>query len=114
MNNEERERLIEGLREMTDWLEAHPEAPVPTSVEVWFLHTSDRKGFVAAARACGPLIDKTGGADYFARFARYFGPLAFQLVIDREKVEEGAPPKPSPPRRFIPEIRAVLAEDSDD
>jgi hypothetical protein len=79
---EDRNETISGLRQLADWLEAHPEVPVPTynqsSVAV------EAADLPTIARAMGQ-AEKTAYGDYF-RLSKRFGGVEYYCYTDRDAV----------------------------
>lgn len=99
---EQRAAQITGLREVADFLEQHPELPMPSGLNYMGRHLNSRDELVAAARALGR-ADKDFSTDY-AQIKRTFSggvALAYQAV--REQVCE----------RVVVGTRKVVVEEPD-
>ena len=70
-------RLVQGLREAADYIEAHPDLPVPFTVDVHYCipGATDKDGEDEAYRIAAMLGTKvTGEDDYSSEAQRDFGP----------------------------------------
>lgn len=86
MTDIDRDELIAGLRELADFLEEHPEAPLP------YPHLRvgayGKEEFYEAVRAFAPMHEVEGmGASYIA-LQRNFGPLKVITEASRKTVCE--------------------------
>lgn len=83
-----RTELIAGLRELADWLEAHPELSekdfLPDELGIW---VDSHEEFFVIARALGTFQKAPFGysGDVLA-LVRNFGPLRFMIRIFRNKI----------------------------
>lgn len=92
----ERAAFTTGLRQIADWLDAHPEVPLPYLSSVatgryeptlpWYLMAGERDVIAAMGRAMGT-FDKRGDDDKFRIFRRFAG-IAVCAQIDRDEVCE--------------------------
>lgn len=82
--SESRPALIQGLRQLADFLEAHPEAPL-SHVHV-MEYIAKRDQFKHVARVMGN-IDKTLNDDFFG-IERCFGPVVYRIFTDRGNICE--------------------------
>jgi hypothetical protein len=86
---DEQRANIDGLRDLVDWYEQHPEY-MPSGQQFLFyvsMYDGDvREQMAAAARALGT-ADKNSGGDYF-RLVRRFGPVELCIYADRDRVCE--------------------------
>lgn len=92
-----RAAYTQGLREIADWLDAHPEVPMPhlssTQTGKWedvlsiFLVSGDQRAALATiARAMGEFEKVADGEDF--RVVRRFGSIAVVAQADRDEVCE--------------------------
>lgn len=80
-----REDTIKGLREMADFLEAHPAVPVPWFFEHAFVET--KAEIVRIAREGGGW-DKAHAGGYFSLRKEFSGGVVFSVSVAREQVCE--------------------------
>jgi hypothetical protein len=85
MTPTERAAQIAGYREMADFLEQHPEVPMPVASES--LYFWNKKEFLSAASS----LAKAGGVEKISeegdyKVRRMFGPVRFTFSIRREIV----------------------------
>jgi hypothetical protein len=96
-----RERQIAGIRELADWLEAHPDIPVPHALSgssefayelIHAQHGEDQKAVVAAvARALPGKVDKKvlkANDELFSITGRLPGGIWIKAIADRDEVCE--------------------------
>src|SRR4051812_4960505 len=88
MNNEERaieerEAFIQGLRQFADFLERTPAAPLPT--RTMNAYVESKEALVAVAKSGS--FEKAV-LDYWFMLRKRFGPISYELNIEREKVCE--------------------------
>lgn len=83
MPNDERAQLIQGLRDLADFLEARPDLPAPAAprFDIW---AKSRAEFTAYVRQLGKSTKHA--TDPYMWFRREFGPVALDVVAHREKV----------------------------
>jgi hypothetical protein len=87
-----RAAIIEGLRQMTDWLEAHPDVPVDLLHEI-HVHTSDvddDTGYAAVARVAASMDVPVmrGESDWHAS-REFSGGVRFTVIhIDQRRMAE--------------------------
>ena len=76
----------DGLRQIADWYEAHPEIPVPhlDSVDVYTVH--DRDDLQRVARALGSCEKGSASAESLFVLKRRFGALWLQFYWNRAQV----------------------------
>jgi hypothetical protein len=89
MDGETREQqCIRGLRELADWLEAHPEAQQTASYGITLNHPcKDAEELVRLARSLGGRWDKNESSDCYFTLTRRFGPtVQYDLYVAREAV----------------------------
>ncbi len=81
-----RQELINGLREFANFLEMNPEAPLPTP-GIFDVFMCSKSEMIAAAKIIGGKLTKH---DYLHVMClrREFGPIHYDLNIDREQVCE--------------------------
>ena len=84
MNTQERNQMIQGMRDCADWLEAHPDVQV-YSGEIRCL-PDGREEFAALARAMGT-AEKYFSYE-FAYLGKYFGPFKVEGFDYRKNVCE--------------------------
>lgn len=83
MEADERERFIQGLHDVADFLARHPSAPLPQTLTVYsFAQTKD--ALVSLVRAFGN-VDKNAEGSYYW-ISKQFGPIRYEVNIEREKV----------------------------
>lgn len=96
-----REHQIAGIRELADWLESHPEIPIPHSLSgsseyayelIHAQHGEDQKTVVAAvARALPGKVDKRvlkANDELFSITGRLPGGIYIKAIADRDEVCE--------------------------
>lgn len=105
-----RAEFVQGLRDLADWLDAHPEIEFTNfrgSHILWYRDT--REQLADAARALGR-VEKTGTDSYF-NLTRRFGPHEIEAYSPRATVcERVVVGKKAVPVREIPEDKAEEAK----
>jgi len=79
-----RENYTSGLRELADFIDAHPD--FGAYKQSYYIFTYNKEKFARLARQLGT-AEKTECGDYYS-ITRWFGPHALQLTIGREMVCE--------------------------
>jgi hypothetical protein len=82
MTMNEQRTASQGLRELADYLERHPEVKMEYERIILFVQTKEE--LASIARTAGP-FDKRWYGDWF-ELARSFGPIDLSINIEREKV----------------------------
>ena len=81
-----REEYIAGLHEFAEWIEAHPEVPIPeyldTAIGWGHLHSPEEAA--TAARALGHVNKEW--QDRYLVLTHDFGPIQLRVVFNRESV----------------------------
>jgi hypothetical protein len=92
---DERDRLIDGLRTLAEFLQDHPDVPAPRWADVLVFppdgtDEEERAEIDAIASRIGTATSESPGGHYFACLA--FGPVAYRAIAipeTRETGEEG-------------------------
>ena len=79
----ERACVIQGLRDLADFLDAHPNVPVPGSEQTLNVFVDDRATLAAIARE--GRWEKHYYTNWFTLVAA-FGPITLHINLDREQV----------------------------
>jgi len=94
-----------GLRELADWIEAHPELDGPRSdITVYSLDTKEQAA--AVLRALKPCTKRVSETLFYIE--RSFGPIKYQFAFNRESickariVGQKTIPEHTEPERLIP------------
>jgi hypothetical protein len=99
----QRTDYIRGLREMADWLEAHPDVPAPCS-DIFNVFVKDKERFLEVRRAAG-LSNKSGDANYVYFYKVFSGDIRLEINIKKEltceRVKVGEKVIPAKPARTI-------------
>ena len=76
-------RLAAGLREAADYIETHPDLPVPFTVDVHYCipGATDKDGEDEAYRIAGMLGTKVTGGDFSSEARRDFGPAVTYRAV---------------------------------
>lgn len=82
---EKREAWVEGLRQLADFVEAHPEMPLPMSGATLYLWGADAKTELAALVRILGNVEKEASESFFG-VTRRFGPHALSVKASRENV----------------------------
>lgn len=90
--DQERAAYIEGLRQVADWLEAHPEVELPwlgfePKLSIYLVGYAQREPLAAIARAMGSFEKIANGDDYF-QIVRRFAGIAVVAQASRDEVCE--------------------------
>lgn len=101
--------FVAGLRELADFLDAHPDLPIPTwggvRVNV-FIEKDHLKAVLAAAP--GVRWEKRQIGDYYSLRTSFTGDCNYDVNIDREqvcrKVVTGSRTEPAQPEREVEEF----------
>jgi len=85
MENEEKS-IADGLRELADWYEKHPEVGLPSvRIELDSLNADEAiRGLALTAKAFGTCEKKFGS--YLISINRRFGPVRVSAHVDRDSV----------------------------
>lgn len=99
--SDERRSLIQGLRDLADFLESNPSAPTPMAGR-FDVFTYTKEMFAKAAKAVGGKLTKQ---DYSAvmTLRKEFGPIQYDLNCDRELICE----RIVTGKRIVPAVEAV-------
>ena len=80
-----REDYVKGLREVADFIEAHPDAPLPvTTMHDAFVH--DKSVLAVVAKVCGGRWEKRAGDSYFYMRKMFSGGHHYDVNISRASV----------------------------
>jgi hypothetical protein len=109
----ERAAYVQGLRELADFVEAHPDLPVPFSGS-HNVFLADKADVVALARAAGGRWEKGADPNYFYLKVRFAGGHTYDLNVDREricrKVVTGTRTVPATPAHDVEEFHWICDE----
>ena len=83
-STEARDKFITGLRELADFLESHPGAPIPLHGYTFNLFVETPQQMAEAARAIGSA--RKLRLDTWFAITRTFGSITYDVNIAREKV----------------------------
>lgn len=86
VDTDERAEFARGLRELADFIEAHPDRPVPPDIYA-AVHISDTDELRAAVRAIGS-ADKEYSGDFFTAVRHFPGGIRYGVQAYREQVCE--------------------------
>lgn len=111
-----------GLREVADFLESHPEMDLPDSTLIAYsLYSKEKAATVARAMGQGGRCDKVY-EDQIVRLKRDFGPVTLEYIGTRSNVceqirvgtklvpEQYVPPKPAVEASVVPEHEEAVYE----
>ena len=112
----------DGLRQVADFLESHPEIPLPESTLTSYdLYSKDKAAVTAKALSQGGRCDKVF-EDALVRLRRVFGTITLQYLGTRSTLceqvrvgtrivpEQYVPPEPATEARTIPEHEEAVYE----
>jgi hypothetical protein len=81
--SDDRESYIQSLRDLADWLKAHPEVGIPNAGTIFNVFVTDREELARIARM------SSWEKQYFDTWytlRKSFGVIYFDVNIDREKI----------------------------
>lgn len=84
---EDRAAWLTGLRQMADFLEAHPAVPLPSVHQPVYIWGADAQRQLAAAALALGDAEKEADASFFS-LVRRFGPIVYTVKAYRENVCE--------------------------
>lgn len=109
----ERAEFIAGLHELADFLEAHPDLPLPCD-QSHNVFMSDKADIAALARAAGGRWEKGADPNYFYLKVKFAGGHSYDLNVNREKVcrkvVTGTRVQPAKPELEVEEFHWVCDE----
>lgn len=80
----ERQKFVQGLRECADFLDQHPDLPIPGSVTSFCCFANSKEELASFARSMGN-CEKHAEGNYFW-IERKFGSIRYEINIERAKV----------------------------
>lgn len=83
----ERIAWLNGIRQMADFLEQHPDVPLPSDHQPVYIWGTDAKRQLAAAALALGDAEKEADASFFS-LVRRFGPIVYTVKACRENVCE--------------------------
>lgn len=108
-----RQSRIAGLRQLADFLDQHPDLPVPY-VGNANAFVDSRTDLARIARVAGVKWQKGGATDYFFLRVAFDGDVAYDVNVSREqvcrKVVTGTRIEPAQPAREVEEFHWVCDE----
>jgi hypothetical protein len=112
-NTDERNEYVQGLRELADFIEAHPDAPLPF-VGAHNAFVDDKTRLGAIVRACGGRWEKSATEDYFYIRRTFAAGHTYEVNVSREqvcrKVVTGTRIEPAQPEREVETYKWVCEE----
>lgn len=82
---QQRRDFLDGLRELADFLEAHPGLPVP-GAQNHSVYVFTKEQLAAAAREPGVRWQKNGSGDYFKLTVTFSGEQSYEVFTERAEV----------------------------
>lgn len=109
----ERSDYTQGLRELADFIDAHPDIPLPyAGAHNAFVENKAQLGLIA--RAVGGRWDKKGTTDYFYIKREFAGGHSYEVNVSREqvcrKVKTGTRIEPAKPEQEVETFEWVCEE----
>ena len=108
-----RAAYVSGLRELADFLEAHPELPKPSPCQINAFVT-DKPALAMVARTPGVRWEKSISGNYFYLRVSFPGGHTYDVNVKRDqvcrKVVIGTRIEPAQPEREVEEVQWVCDE----
>ena len=105
MNNNQ--ELIDGLREMADFLEERPDFGA-VGVPSFLCYMADKESFVEHCRQLGSYAKHVDDGGKWIEAHKRFGPIDFQVYTARENICERLVTEVEVPEEVIPAIPATV------
>lgn len=102
--DEKRAAFVQGLRDLADFYETTPTAPMPYVGNGFSVHPEDRAHFAKWAAVIGAtsMAESSG----WARAQRWFGPIPLVVAVEAQRLVDAPPPPPV----TLPTLDDLLAE----
>lgn len=110
---ERRRAYVSGLRQLANFMEAHPDLPVPYAGAA-NAFVNSKADLAALARSTGVRWAKAASDDYFCLLVHFHGGHSYELNVSREqvcrKVVTGTRIEPAKPEQVVEEFHWVCDE----